>query len=75
MLITGHSEPCQDTLGRKRKTGFPEQTKQHFLQKCKQGMSSSVERLSSGSVSLLSPHYFVRYRGICCVPVISVSTH
>ena len=54
--ITGHSEPCQDTLGRSGKPVFWNRQKPHFLQKCKQGTSSSVERLSSGAVSLSSPH-------------------
>ena len=51
---------------KKRKTGYSEQTNPHFLQKCKQGTCSSVERLSSRAVSLSSPHFREVSRHLLC---------
>ena len=57
-FIIGHNRnQAQDTLGRSGKTGFSGTDKKpHFLRKCKQGTSSSVERMADGEKEAQGVH-------------------
>ena len=63
-FIIGHDRnQAQDTLRRNGKPVFQNKQKPHFLQKCKQGTSSSVERMADGEKEAQGIHSTRRMEG------------